>query len=58
MALPHVQMDIAFPSMVCGIGIGELGDPGARILCKRMEEREVHRVSDKLKTGELERANK
>jgi hypothetical protein len=53
MTLPHIQMDIAFPSMVCGVGVGELGDPWAWILGKRMEEREVHRVGEKLKTCEL-----
>jgi hypothetical protein len=57
MALQHVEMDIAFPGMVCGIGIGELGDPWAWILCKWMEECKVHRIREKLKTCESKRAN-
>ena len=48
MASPHIQMDVAFPAMVCSISVGKLGNPGAGIFRKRMEEGQVHGFGEKL----------
>ncbi len=46
-------MDVAFPAMVGGVGVGELGEPRAGILCQRMEEGEVHQFGDELDVCQL-----
>lgn len=37
MAAVHIQVDIALPSMVGRVQVGELGQEGTRVPCQRVE---------------------